>query len=220
VPWVHGDDHGSGLNKIHGIVLPHSDQASAVIIFTLFHFKQGNIVACSSPVPHSRWQAWVHLEHCGQPTPFTQSIKAHSYVLRFHTALTTFFRTHRGVHLVLCWALKDNELEGNWMARSLATAACRRDLADLPDGMDCILSVAYQKDCACRRAFHQWELDYHLARAHNDLQVDATGFPLDGAAYQYAISQPPSKVNHPLWSAVVAMEKDKWGRKTWHPLFT
>jgi hypothetical protein len=33
-------------------------------------------------------------------------------------------------------------------------------------------------------------------------------------AYQYAISQPPSEVNHPLWSAAVAMEKDERGRKT------
>jgi hypothetical protein len=92
-------------------------------------------------------------------------------------------------------------------------------LADLPNGMDRILSAAYQKDRACRRAFHQWELDYHLARAHNDLQISATGIPLDRAAYQYAISQPPSKVNHPLWSMAVAMEKDKRGRKTRRPLF-
>jgi hypothetical protein len=86
--------------------------------------------------------------------------------------------------------------------------------------MDRVLSAAYQKDRARRRAFHQWELDYHLARAHNDLQVEATGIALDGAAYQYAISQPPSKHNHPLWSAAVAMEKDKRGRKTRRPLFT
>jgi hypothetical protein len=79
----------------------------------------------------------------------TRSIKAHSYALRFHAALTTFFVAHRGVHLVLCWAPKDDELEGNWMARSLATAACRQDLADLPDGMDHILLAAYQKDHAC-----------------------------------------------------------------------
>jgi hypothetical protein len=120
---------------------------------------------------------------------------------------------------MLCWAPKDDELEGNWMARYLAAAACRRNIVDLPNGMDRILSVAYQKDRARRRAFHQWELDYHLARAHNNLQVSATGLPLDGAAYQYAISQPPSEVNHPLWSASVTMEKDEWGRKTRHPLF-
>jgi hypothetical protein len=47
-----------------------------------------------------------------------------------------------------------------------------------------------------------------------------TSLPLDRAAYQYAISQPPSKVNHPLWSAVTAMEKDKQGCKTWRPLFS
>jgi hypothetical protein len=106
------------------------------------------------------------------------------------------------------------------MARSLAAAACCWNLADLPNGMDRILSAAYQKDRARRRAFHQWELEYHLARARNDLQVNATGLPLDGAAYRYAISQPPSKINHPLWSAAVAMEKDKRGQKTRRPLFT
>jgi hypothetical protein len=105
------------------------------------------------------------------------------------------------------------------MARSLAATACRKNLADLPNSMDCILSAAYQKDRAHRRAFHQWELDYHLARAHNNLQISATGLPLDGAAYQYAISQPPSEHNHPLWSAAVAMEKDERGCKTRRPLF-
>jgi hypothetical protein len=149
----------------------------------------------------------------------TRSNKAHTYALCFHKALTTFFSHHNNVHLVLCWAPKDNDLEGDRMARSLAAAACRRNLADLPNGMDRILSAAYQKDRARRRAFHQWELDYHLARVHNDLQISATGLPLDGAAYQYVISQPPSEVNHPLWSAVVAMEKDKQGRKTRCPLF-
>jgi hypothetical protein len=87
------------------------------------------------------------------------------------------------------------------------------------NGMDRILSAAYQKDRARRRAFHQWELDYHLAKARNDLQINATGLPLDGAAYQYAISQPPSEVNHPLWSMAVTMEKDERGRKTRRPLF-
>jgi hypothetical protein len=150
----------------------------------------------------------------------TRSNKAHTYTLRFHKALTMFFSSHREVHLVLCWVPKDDDLEGDRMARSLAAAACCQNLADLPDGMDRILSAAYQKDRAHRRAFHQWEMDYHLARARNDLQVNATGLPLDGAAYQYVISQPPSKVNHPLWSAVVAMEKDKRGHKTQRPLFT
>jgi hypothetical protein len=73
---------------------------------------------------------------------------------------------------------------------------------------------------ARRRAFLNWEKDYWLARAHNDLQVDTTGLPSDGAAYQYAISQPPSEKNHPLWSAATVMEKDERGRKTRHPLFS
>jgi hypothetical protein len=149
----------------------------------------------------------------------TRSIKAHSFVLCFHKALTTFFSVHRGVCLVLCWAPKDDQLEGNWLAGSLAIWSCSWDAADLPVGIDCIQSAAFQKDHTCRWAFHQWELDYHLARARNDLQVSATGIPLDGVAYQYTISQPPSEVNHPLWSTAVTMEKDKRGHKTWCPLF-
>jgi hypothetical protein len=149
----------------------------------------------------------------------TGSIKAHTYALRFHKVLTMFFSLHREVRLVLCWAPKDDDLEGDWMARSLATTACWRNIADLPNGMDHILSAAYQKDRVCRKAFHQWELEYHLARACNNLQVSTMGIPLDRAAYQYTISQPPSEVNHPLWSAAVTLEKDEQGRKTRCPLF-
>jgi hypothetical protein len=149
-----------------------------------------------------------------------RSIKAHSYALRFHIALTTFFLSHRDVHIILCWAPRDDELEGSRLANYLATGACRVDLADLPNGMDRVQSAAYQKDRACRRAFNNWEREYWLARAHNDLQVEATSLPLDGAAYQYAISQPPSEKNHPLWSAATAMEKDERGRKTRRPLFS
>jgi hypothetical protein len=148
------------------------------------------------------------------------SIKAHSYALRFHKALTNLFLSHRDVHIILCWAPRDDELEGLRMASNLAAGACRVDLTDLPNGMDHVQPTAYQKDCAHRRVFLHWERDYWLARAHNNLQVSATSFPLDGVAYQYAISQPPSEKNHPLWSAATAMEKDKRGRKTRRPLFS
>jgi hypothetical protein len=148
------------------------------------------------------------------------SIKAHAYALRFHKALTTLFLSHRDVHIILCWAPRDDELAGSRLASFLASGACRVDLADLPNVMDCVQSAAYQKDRARRRAFLHWERDYWLACAHNDLQVNVTSLPLDGAAYQYAISQPPSEKNHPLWSAATAMEKDERGRKTRRPLFS
>jgi hypothetical protein len=142
-----------------------------------------------------------------------RSIKAHTYALCFHKALTTFFLSHRDVHIILCWAPRDDELEGSRLASFLATGACRVEVADLPNGMDRVQSAAYQKDRARRWAFLNWEKDYWLACAHNDLQVSATGIPLDGAAYQVAISQPPSEKNHPLWSAATAMEKDKRGHQ-------
>jgi hypothetical protein len=78
-----------------------------------------------------------------------RSIKAHSFALRFHRALTTFFSLHDG-HITLCWAPKDDSLEGNWLARSLASQVCNRDIADLPNRMDRILSAAFQKDHARR----------------------------------------------------------------------
>jgi hypothetical protein len=148
-----------------------------------------------------------------------RSIKAHSFALCFHRALTTFFSSHDSL-ITLCWAPKDDSLEGNWMARTLASQACRRDTADLPNRIDCILSAAFQKDHARRAAFHQWELDYKAARTRNTTHLESYGSPLDGAAYQYMISQPPSEVNHPLWSAAVAMEKDERGQKTRRPIFT
>jgi hypothetical protein len=123
-----------------------------------------------------------------------RSIKAHSFALRFHRALTTFFSFHNG-HITLCWAPKDDSLEGNWLARSLASQVCRRERIDLPNSMDRILSAAFQKDHARRAAFHQWGLEYKAARTRNTLHIVSHGSPLDRAAYQYAISQPPSEVN-------------------------
>jgi hypothetical protein len=76
-----------------------------------------------------------------------RSIKAHSFVLHFHRVLTTFFSLHNGL-ITMCWAPKDDSLEGNWMARSLASQVCSRDIADLPNSMDRILSAAFQKDHA------------------------------------------------------------------------
>jgi hypothetical protein len=148
-----------------------------------------------------------------------RSIKAHSFALRFHRALTTFFSLHNG-RITLCWAPKDDSLEGNWLARSLASQVCSRECIDLPNSMDRILSAAFQKDRTRRAAFRQWELEYKAARNRNTLHIESYGSPLDGAAYQYAISQPPSEVNHPLWSAAVAMEKDERGRKTRRPIFS
>jgi hypothetical protein len=63
-----------------------------------------------------------------------RSIKAHSFALRFHHALTTFFSLHNG-RITLCWAPKDDSLGGNWLARSLASQACGKDVADLPNRM-------------------------------------------------------------------------------------
>jgi hypothetical protein len=59
-----------------------------------------------------------------------RSIKAHSFVLRFHHALTTFFSVHKG-RITLCWAPKDDSSEGNWLARSLASQVCSQELPQI-----------------------------------------------------------------------------------------
>jgi hypothetical protein len=53
-----------------------------------------------------------------------RAVKAHTYSLHFHKVLTTFFSNHGNVRMVLCWAPKDDNLEGDRMARSLAATAC------------------------------------------------------------------------------------------------
>ena len=71
------------------------------------------------------------------------SLKAHSYCVRFHKALTSFFLLHRDVRLILTWSPKNEDLFPNQIAMELAAEAA---MESPPSGMDSVQSAAYQKD--------------------------------------------------------------------------
>jgi hypothetical protein len=83
--------------------------------------------------------------------------------LLFHFSLTTFFHLHPTVQLFLVWTPRDETLEPQGAAKSLATTACQ---LDPPYGLNCIQSAAFQKDRAGRAAFSAWAADFHAT--HND----------------------------------------------------
>ena len=146
-----------------------------------------------------------------------RSTSAHEHALLFHQSLTTLTSTHPHVRYFLVWTPVDDDLEGQQVARVLAKEAC---LYTPPDGLHKVQSAAFQKARARERAFQQWAQEWYLAWAQNTLQLNATGRPLDGAAFTYAILQPPSGGNHPLWDAAVEVEKDEFGRKTRKPKYS
>ena len=127
-----------------------------------------------------------------------RSLKAHSFCVRFHKALTSFFLIHRDVRLILAWSPKNEDLYPDRLARELAAEAANEFP---PSGMDSVQSAAYQKDRARRHAFAQWEEEYHLNRM---LEVAKTNWLGVGVcpprfAYSHAIITGPSVTHHPLW---------------------
>ena len=72
-----------------------------------------------------------------------RSIKAHSFCIRFHRALTSLFIAHRDVRIILTWSPKNNDLYPDRLAQELATEAATEFP---PSGMDSVQSAAYQKD--------------------------------------------------------------------------
>ena len=74
-------------------------------------------------------------------------------------ALTLSCLYHRDTRIYLVWAPKDEELEGDQPAHTLASKVC---WGFPPDGMDPIHSAAYQKDWACTQAFCNWEREYFM----------------------------------------------------------
>ena len=127
-----------------------------------------------------------------------RSLKAHSYCIRFHKALTTFFLTHRDVRLILAWSPKNKDLFPDHLATELAAEAV---MEFPPSGMDSVQSAAYQKDRAQCCAFTQWEEEYHTnhmleAAKSNWLGVDVCP---PRFAYSHAIITAPSITHHPLW---------------------
>ena len=142
---------------------------------------------------------------------------AHQHSLLFHQSLTTLTTNQPHVRYFLVWTLVDEHLEGQRVARVIAKEAC---LYTPPDSLHKVQSASFQKARARERAFQQWAQEWYLARAQNTLQLNATGQPLDGAAFTHAICEPPSGGNHPLWDAAVKVEKDDMGRKTHKPKYS
>ena len=127
-----------------------------------------------------------------------RSLKAHSFCVRFHKALTTFFFTHRDVRLVLTWSPKNDDLYPDRLVRELAAEAASEFP---PSGMDLVQSAAYQKDQARCRAFTQWEEEYHTNRMLEVAKTIWLGVDVcpPRFAYSHAIISPPSITHHPLW---------------------
>ena len=127
-----------------------------------------------------------------------RSLKAHSFCVRFHRALTTFFLNHRDVRLILAWSPKNDDLYPDLLARELAAEAA----SEFPPlGMDSIQSAAYQKDRARCRAFSQWEEEYHtncMLEAAKTIWLGVDVCP-PRFAYSHAIITAPSINHHPLW---------------------
>ena len=145
------------------------------------------------------------------------STTAHEHSLLFHQSLTTLTTNQPHVRYFLVWTPVDEHLEGQRVARVITKEAC---LYTPPDGLHKVQSAAFQKAHAREHTFQQWAQEWYLARAQNTLQLNATGLPLDGAAFTYAICELPSGSNHPLWDAAVEVLKDDMGRKTRKPKYS
>ena len=127
-----------------------------------------------------------------------RSLKAHSYCVRFHKALTTFFLLHRDMRLILAWSPKNEDLYPDHRATELATEAAM----EFPlSGMDSVQSAAYQKDQAQRRAFTQWEEEYHTNHMLETAKTIWLGVDVCPPcfAYSHALITAPSINHHPLW---------------------
>ena len=146
-----------------------------------------------------------------------RSRKAHSFALRFHQALTSFYLTHSDVTLFLVWAPADDYLDGYKLANHIASEAA---YGDPPNGLDRIQSAAYQKDRARRLVFQKWEREYYLDRTIETFRERWCDTP-PSAAYTYTITTHPSETHHPLWreASKTKVEEDDLGRKVELPLY-
>ena len=134
--------------------------------------------------------------------------------MRFHIALTKFFLLFTNISITVVWAPLDVTLDRSRLASFIAEEAA---YGSPPDGLDCIQSVAFQKDQARKIAFRNWERDFFLDRT-----LEAFNFRWQGLtpshAYLHAIVEPPSEIHHPLWREATRTQLDS-GLKTKKPLY-
>ena len=136
------------------------------------------------------------------------SKKAHSFVLHFHNALTSFL-WYADISLYLVWAPADDYLNRYRLASHITTKAT---YGDPPNGLDRIQSAAYQKDCVWRLVFQKWERKYYLDRCLKTFNQRWCNIS-PSTIYAYTITTHPSKNHHPLWKE--ATKKKGGGGWTW-----
>jgi hypothetical protein len=121
-----------------------------------------------------------------------RSQSASKAVLMFHQSLTSLTLCHPLFRLVLVWAPLDEDLGRQAQTRDMAREASR---IDPPNGDNRIQSAAFQKARARECAYGSWSMEFYFAHAKNQLQINATGAPLDGHAHTHAIIHPPDGSN-------------------------
>ena len=113
-------------------------------------------------------------------------------ILLFHQSLTTFCSQHREVDITLVWSPVNRERGQDTAARCKVLEAC----ALTPRAsLNRVQSAAYQKQVTWRRAYTKWAKEWHEEQRKRHGK--------DSFAYEYAITKPPSGLNHPLWKAAV-----------------
>ena len=106
---------------------------------------------------------------------FQPTVQIYSYSLSpLHRALTNFCNSFQGARLVFAGSPKNDDLYGDFLARSSAKAAT----ANFPsNGLKCIQSAANQKSKAREQAFRDWDHEYQIPASR--LFNDRNGLPTD-----------------------------------------
>lgn len=107
--------------------------------------------------------------------------------------------------VILTWVPNDDDLDGNLLARNLASEAC---WDSPPNGLDRVQSAAYQKDRARTKAFLEWERDYHYDRMMEKFLRSGTG-PVSGMH-----TSMPSLYHPPPLITASGKRPSKWKQMT------
>ena len=123
-----------------------------------------------------------------------RSTSASAAALMFHQSLTTLTLQHPDLLYILVWTPLDEELDRQQKAQEWALEASRMDP---PDGSNHVQSMAFQKARARETAFLKWLLDWYFQHAHNTLNINAGGGPLNGHTHTFTITAPPQRPQPP-----------------------
>ena len=206
-PWTQsGWTIGSDLTQFDADV---AALTKAVEVFSDFYCSDG------APPPPSQTFLLSSSSSAILAVTNPHSMKAHSYSMRFHFALTKFFLLFSTSSLTLVWAPFDATLTGSRLVAFIAEEAA---FGTPPDGLDRIQSAAFQKERARKVAFRNWERDYYLDRTLEAFNFRWLGTP-PTHTYQHAIVSPPAETHHPLWREATKTKLDIFGRKSKRPVY-